>query len=84
MSEKVLDFIGKRNANIEQKRRNFERILFQNFLGAYTVLDDNGTNYKVQLVLVPRRTSATLTVNPYRICCVGKNVASFRVQESSL
>ena len=54
MSEKVLDFIGKRNANIEQKRRNFERILFQNFLGAYTVLDDNGTNYKVQLVDISR------------------------------
>ena len=54
MSDKVLDFVGKRNENIEQKRRNFERILFKNFLGAYTVLDDNGTNYKIQLVDISR------------------------------
>ena len=32
MADKVLDFVGRRNQNIEDKRRNFERILFQNFL----------------------------------------------------
>ena len=50
MSDKLLDFVGKRKENIEQKRRSFERILFQNFLGAYTVLDNQGTNYPVSLV----------------------------------
>ncbi|MGB0455166.1 MAG: PilZ domain-containing protein [Bacteriovoracaceae bacterium] len=50
MTEKVLDFVEKRKHNIEQKRRNFERILFRNFLGAYSVLDNQGTNYPVQLV----------------------------------
>ena len=50
MTEKVLDFIKKREENIEKKRRTFERILFQNFLGAYTVLDNQGTNYPITLI----------------------------------
>jgi hypothetical protein len=50
MSEKVLDFTSKREENIEKKRRNFERVLFQNFLGAYTVIDQGGTIYPVSLV----------------------------------
>lgn len=51
MSEnKVLDFQSKRKENIEQKRRSFERIVFQNFLGAYTVIDQEGTLYSVNLV----------------------------------
>jgi hypothetical protein len=50
MTDKVLDFIGKRKENIEVKRRSFERILFQNFLGAYTVIDKEGTVYPVTLV----------------------------------
>jgi len=50
MTDKVLDFIGKRKENIEQKRRQFERLLFNNFLGAYTVVDQGGTIYPVSLV----------------------------------
>lgn len=54
MTDKVLDFVAKRNENIEQKRRNFERILFKNFLGAYSVIDQDGGHYEVELVDVSR------------------------------
>ena len=51
MSEfKVLDFNKKKADTIEQKRRAFNRIVFQNFLGAYSVIDDNGTIYPVTMV----------------------------------
>ena len=50
MSEKVLDFVGKRKENIENKRRNFERLLFQNFLGAYTVIKQDDVIYPVKMV----------------------------------
>ena len=50
MADKVLDFNEKRKENIEQKRRQFERILFNNFLGAYTVVDQGGSIYPVSLV----------------------------------
>ncbi|EQC48546.1 type IV pilus assembly protein PilZ [Bacteriovorax sp. BSW11_IV] len=50
MANKVLNFVDKRKENIEKKRRNFERLLFQNFLGAYTVIDANETVYPVELV----------------------------------
>lgn len=54
MADKVLDFQEKRKENIEQKRRQFERILFNNFLGAYTVVDQGGSIYPVNLVDVSR------------------------------
>ena len=51
MSEfKVLDFNKKKADTIEQKRRAFNRIVFQNFLGAYSVIDDNGAIYPVTMV----------------------------------
>ena len=50
MTEKVLCFASKKKESAEQKRRNFERIVFQNFLGAYSVLDKNGVIYPVVLV----------------------------------
>lgn len=50
MTDKVLDFISKRKENIEDKRQNLERILFQNFLGAYSVIDKGGVIYPIQLV----------------------------------
>lgn len=51
MSEfKVLDFNKKKADTIEQKRRAFNRVVFQNFLGAYSVIDDNGSIYPVTLV----------------------------------
>ena len=38
--KKVVDFNEKRKQSIEQKRRSFERVVFQEFLGVYTVVDD--------------------------------------------
>lgn len=51
MSEfKILDFNKKKAETIEQKRRAFNRIVFQSFLGAYSVIDDNGAIYPVEMV----------------------------------
>ena len=50
MADKVLDFGKKREEYIEKKRRSFERILFQNFLGAYSVISNDGSVYPVTLV----------------------------------
>ena len=50
MTDKVLDFATKRKENIEEKRRNFERVMFQNFLGCYTVIQREGVIYPVELV----------------------------------
>lgn len=47
---KVLDFNKKKAETIEQKRRAFNRIVFQNFLGAYSVIDENGSIYPVTMV----------------------------------
>lgn len=48
--KKVVDFMEKRNKAIEQKRRSFERVVFQEFLGVFTVIDDDGSSYPVKLV----------------------------------
>lgn len=50
MVDKVLDFNSKRKENIEEKRRTFERVLFENFLGCYTVIHNEGVIYPVDLV----------------------------------
>lgn len=50
MSDKVLDFTEKRKQNIEEKRQGFERLMFQNTLGAYTVIDQAGTVYPIKLI----------------------------------
>ena len=39
---KILNFNQKRQLNIEKKRRNFERVFFQNFLGAYATIEQAG------------------------------------------
>lgn len=54
MTDKLLDFVEKRKENIEQKRRTFERILFKNMLGAYTVIHQDGVLHPVNLVNVSR------------------------------
>jgi hypothetical protein len=41
MTDSVIDFIGKRHEAIEQRKRDFERILFKNFLGVYMSLEDH-------------------------------------------
>lgn len=48
--KKVVDFNEKRKQTIEQKRRSFERVVFQEFLGVYTVVDEQGSSYPVKLV----------------------------------
>lgn len=48
--KKVVDFNAKRKQSIEQKRRTFERVVFQEFLGVYSVVDDQGTGYPIKLV----------------------------------
>jgi len=50
VESKLINFVDKRKEVIEQKRRNFERVVFDNFLGAYTVLDKNGVIYPVKLM----------------------------------
>jgi hypothetical protein len=47
---KVLDFNKKKAETIEMKRRAFNRIVFSNFLGAYSVIEDSGSIYPVTLV----------------------------------
>lgn len=48
--KKVVDFSQKRRENIEQKRRSFERVVFQEFLGVYSVVDDQGSSFPIKLV----------------------------------
>jgi hypothetical protein len=48
--KKVVDFSEKRKQTIEQKRRSFERVVFQEFLGVYSVIDDQGSSYPIKLV----------------------------------
>lgn len=48
--KKVVDFAAKRKESIEQKRRTFERVVFQEFLGVETVVDDQGTGYPIKLI----------------------------------
>ena len=48
--KKVVDFGARRKESIEQKRRSFERVVFQEFLGVETVLDDQGSGFPVKLV----------------------------------
>jgi hypothetical protein len=52
--KKVVDFNEIRKQSIEQKRRSFERVVFQEFLGVYTVVDDSGSNYPIKLVDISR------------------------------
>ena len=48
--KKVVDFNAKRKESIEQKRRTFERVVFQEFLGVYSVVDDQGSGFPIKLI----------------------------------
>ncbi len=48
--KKVIDFNAKRKESIEQKKRTFERVVFQEFLGLYSVVDDQGTGFPMKLL----------------------------------
>ncbi len=50
MTDKVLNFVEKRKEVIEIKRRSLERILFQNTLGAYSVVDGSGGLSSISLI----------------------------------
>lgn len=50
MGKKVLDFMKKREKSIEDKRRNFERLMFDNMLGAYSVVDTEGSIYPISMI----------------------------------
>ncbi len=51
MSEKkVFDFNERRKQSIEQKRRSFERVMFDELLGVDVVVDDEGSGYPLKLV----------------------------------
>jgi hypothetical protein len=50
MSEKILSFAKKRDEKIAEKKRKFERIVFDHFLGCYPVVDDEGTLFEASLV----------------------------------
>lgn len=48
--KKVFDFNEKRKQSIEKKRRSFERVVFQEFLGVFTVIDSDGSGFPVKLI----------------------------------
>ena len=50
MANDVIDFVKKRRESIEKKRRSFERVMFQNFLGCYSVIDNNGSLGPIEIV----------------------------------
>ncbi|MBF0298715.1 MAG: PilZ domain-containing protein [Oligoflexia bacterium] len=51
MTDEVINFTKKRNETIEQRRREFERMVFQNFLGVYTHMDEeSGNTLPIELV----------------------------------
>jgi hypothetical protein len=50
MSDEAIDFLERRKKNIESKKRQFERVVFQDFMGTYTVVDEAGTGYPIELV----------------------------------
>ena len=47
---KVISFKEKRDKVVEEKRRSFERVVFDNMVGAYSVIDDAGSIYPIRLV----------------------------------
>ncbi len=49
-SGKVFDFKAKRKESVEDKRRSFERMVFKNFMGTYSVLDEQGSCFPITLV----------------------------------
>ncbi|MES2527304.1 MAG: PilZ domain-containing protein [Bdellovibrionota bacterium] len=48
--KKVVDFNEVRKKSIEQKRRTFERVVFQDFLGVETVVDDQGSGFPIKFI----------------------------------
>ncbi|MCY4644656.1 MAG: PilZ domain-containing protein [Bacteriovoracales bacterium] len=55
MAGKIIDFVQKRKESIEKKRRNFERIMFQNLLGHYSVVNRAGDLLPIEIVDISKR-----------------------------
>jgi hypothetical protein len=52
--DKVIDFVSKRQGNIENKRRNFERLMFQNVMGAYSVIAQGDAIHPITMVNISK------------------------------
>ncbi|MBL7666255.1 MAG: PilZ domain-containing protein [Bacteriovoracaceae bacterium] len=50
MAKKVIDFNEERKRKVEQKRRNIERVVLNDIMGCYSVVDKAGTNYPLKLI----------------------------------
>jgi hypothetical protein len=50
MSGKVFDFSSKKQEVVEEKKRAFERVVFDNFIGCYTVIDEKDAIHPIRLV----------------------------------
>ena len=55
MNAKIVDFASKRSERVEKRRRAFERVVFQNFLGTRIVINQDGTIHPVELVDISRK-----------------------------
>lgn len=51
---KVFDFMKKRQEIIEEKKRNIERVMFDDFLGSYSVLDHHGSHFPINMVNISK------------------------------
>lgn len=47
---KIVNFQEKRQEHIERKKRSFERVMFDDFLGCSTEIDSFGSNYPIEMV----------------------------------
>ena len=46
----LINFLEKRQELVEKKRRQFERVMFDKFLGCYSVVDDNGSMFEITMM----------------------------------
>ncbi len=46
----IIDFVAKRQESIETKRRSFERVVFKNLLGVYSVISTNDSIYPLEMI----------------------------------
>ncbi len=51
----VIDFVGHREKKVKQKRRAFERIVFEDFPWAYALADYNNSEYLITLVDIDKK-----------------------------
>jgi len=78
VTAQIIDFKKKRAENIEKKKRQFERVLFSEFVGCYTVIDGDNGLFSIQVVDVSQ-TGCQLQVevqeNVEKVFKTGKELA---------